>query len=104
MSTNLIFVLTNAGTWGYHQNCAVPYHPEDGGFELRKGKSKVMRVPNDWCSGRIWARTKCSTASGAFKCETGDCGPGVKCIGTGAAPATLAEFTFEANPNIKSDT
>jgi hypothetical protein len=83
-----------AATWGYSQNCAVLTQPGKGGFVLPASKSKTFSVPDDWCSGRIWARTGCSTSSsGVFKCKTGDCG-GLKCTVTGEAPATLAEFTL----------
>jgi hypothetical protein len=82
------------GTWGYSQNCATPTHPGEGGFSLAPKQSKTFSVPDDWCSGRIWARTRCSSSSGVFKCETGDCGPAIPCQHTGNAPATLAEFTL----------
>lgn len=66
--------------------------------------AQALKVPDDWCSGRIWARTKCSSASGAFTCESGDCGPSVQCSGTGRPPATLAEFTLGGAPGATADT
>jgi hypothetical protein len=68
--------------------------PDGGGFELASGASTTLTVPANW-SGRIWARTYCTTNSdGSFSCETGDCGA-LACNGaTGSASATLAEFTL----------
>lgn len=66
------------------------------GFSLPPSKSRTVRFPRSW-SGRVWARTLCSTdSSGKFSCLTGDCGSGsVQCNGAGAIPpATLAEFTL----------
>ncbi|XP_022132369.1 thaumatin-like protein 1b [Momordica charantia] len=66
------------------------------GFALPSAASTVVDVPAAW-SGRIWARTYCSTdAAGRFSCATADCGSGaVECQGACAAPpATLAEFTL----------
>lgn len=88
-------LVSTVGTWGYQgSSCNIPSHPANGGFSLPPGKSRTFSVPDDWCSGRIWARTRCSSSSGVFKCETGDCGPGISCTVTGQAPATLAEFTL----------
>ncbi|CAK9320750.1 unnamed protein product [Citrullus colocynthis] len=67
------------------------------GFSLLPTAASVLSVPPSW-SGRIWARTYCSTdpSSGRFSCSTADCGSGaVACGGACAAPpATLAEFTL----------
>ncbi|KAL8158814.1 hypothetical protein V2J09_000351 [Rumex salicifolius] len=66
------------------------------GFSLPSSKSRTVQFPRSW-SGRVWARTLCSTdSSGKFSCLTGDCGSGsVHCNGAGAIPpATLAEFTL----------
>lgn len=67
------------------------------GFSLLPTAASVLSVPPSW-SGRIWARTYCSTdpSSGRFSCATADCGSGaVACGGACAAPpATLAEFTL----------
>lgn len=69
--------------------------PNGGGFELPSGASTTLSVPANW-SGRIWARTFCSSdSSGNFTCETGDCGAGLACNGASGQPsATLAEFTL----------
>ncbi|KAL0543421.1 hypothetical protein IC582_018517 [Cucumis melo] len=67
------------------------------GFSLLPSASSLLSVPTSW-SGRIWARTYCSTdpSSGRFSCATADCGSGsVECGGACATPpATLAEFTL----------
>ncbi|EER88966.1 thaumatin-like protein 1b [Sorghum bicolor] len=71
--------------------------PSTTGFALAPGQSAAVTVAASW-SGRIWARTLCttSTSTGAFACVTADCGTGtVECSGRGAAPpATLAELTL----------
>uniref|UniRef100_A0A2P2M2M7 Uncharacterized protein MANES_18G030000 n=1 Tax=Rhizophora mucronata TaxID=61149 RepID=A0A2P2M2M7_RHIMU len=73
----------------------------DGGFPLASGSSIQLQAPPSW-SGRFWARTRCTfDGSGAGKCSTGDCGGVLKCIGSGATPATLAEFTIAQNSNEK---
>ncbi|KAH0451492.1 hypothetical protein IEQ34_018791 [Dendrobium chrysotoxum] len=68
------------------------------GFSLHSGESLPLQVPTSW-SGRLWARTHCSTDTntGLFSCATGDCGSGkTDCSGDGASPpATLAEFTLD---------
>ncbi|XP_051138018.1 thaumatin-like protein 1b [Andrographis paniculata] len=73
------------------------------GFVLRSGKSRTLRVPHSW-SGRVWARTHCSTdpSTGKFSCATADCGSGrVECAGAGAIPpATLAEFTLNGDQGL----
>ncbi|XP_057525885.1 thaumatin-like protein 1b isoform X1 [Amaranthus tricolor] len=67
------------------------------GFSLQPGKSRTFNFPKSW-SGRIWARTLCSTDPTTQKlvCLTGDCASGkLECGGAGAIPpATLAEFTL----------
>ncbi|KAG6594770.1 Thaumatin-like protein 1, partial [Cucurbita argyrosperma subsp. sororia] len=66
------------------------------GFPLLPGATSLLSLPTAW-SGRIWARTFCSTdSSGRFSCATADCVSGlVECNGACAAPpATLAEFTL----------
>lgn len=57
--------------------------PEDGGWELKSGQSFSVKVPKDYYAGRIWGRTNCNYNSGQFRCETGDCGPWVKCANDG---------------------
>ncbi|KAK8966463.1 Thaumatin-like protein 1 [Platanthera guangdongensis] len=70
---------------------------DTSGFYLRSGESRALLIPDSW-SGRLWARTHCSTdpSTNQFSCATGDCGSGkTDCSGKGAAPpATLAEFTL----------
>lgn len=65
------------------------------GFKLASGASynNSVTVPSSW-SGRVWARTGCSTASGKFACATADCRTGqVECDGAGATPpATMIEL------------
>ncbi|ERN17587.1 pathogenesis-related protein 5 [Amborella trichopoda] len=66
-----------------------------GGFYLASGASTSLSAPTGW-SGRIWGRTDCSfDASGAGKCDTGDCGS-LQCNPNagGQPPVTLAEFTI----------
>ncbi|EYU37935.1 hypothetical protein ABFS82_02G009900 [Erythranthe guttata] len=73
------------------------------GFVLEPGKSRTLRVPNSW-SGRVWARTHCSTdpSTGKFLCLTADCGSGkLECAGAGAIPpASLAEFTLDGDQGL----
>ncbi|KAL9368210.1 hypothetical protein Peur_039411 [Populus x canadensis] len=54
------------------------------GFTLATGASSSLSVPATW-SGRLWARTQCSTdSSGKFVCATADCASGViECNGAG---------------------
>ncbi|KAL3628439.1 hypothetical protein CASFOL_027485 [Castilleja foliolosa] len=65
------------------------------GFELAPQASNTLDIPSPW-SGRFWARTQCSSASGRFTCLSGECNSGqVECNGNGATPpASLAEFTL----------
>ncbi|KAL6899079.1 hypothetical protein ACP4OV_005737 [Aristida adscensionis] len=82
-------ILSSAGSAGM----------DTAGFALAPGESRAMSVPSGW-SGRLWARTLCSTDDGGrFACVTGDCGSGkLDCAGGGAAPpATLAEFTLDGS-------
>jgi hypothetical protein len=68
-------------------------------FCLIKGQTKVVTVPNNWPSARIWPRTGCSTQNGNFICETGQCKNNIECAGTtGVPPVTLAEFNL-ASPS-----
>lgn len=70
------------------------------GWEAASGSSMAVNVPDNWTSGRIWARTGCdfSTANpGPTQCATGGCNGGLQCdkaTGTGVPPATLAEWTL----------
>ncbi|KAL3640813.1 hypothetical protein CASFOL_015781 [Castilleja foliolosa] len=66
----------------------------DGGFQLAPGATIQLPAPPGW-SGRFWARTGCNfDASGNGNCMTGDCGGNIKCIGGGAPPVSLVEFTI----------
>ncbi|EPS74290.1 hypothetical protein M569_00470, partial [Genlisea aurea] len=72
------------------------------GFVLGSGKSKTLDVPTSW-SGRLWARTHCSTdpSTGKFSCASADCGSGtVECSGGAIPPATLAEFTLNGDQGL----
>ncbi|XVE96569.1 hypothetical protein REPUB_Repub02eG0234000 [Reevesia pubescens] len=68
------------------------------GFELAPQASSSINVTAPW-TGRLWARTQCSTIRGRFSCITAECGSGqVACNGAGAAPpASLVEFILAAN-------
>ncbi|KAJ6675707.1 PATHOGENESIS-RELATED PROTEIN 5-RELATED [Salix viminalis] len=73
----------------------------DGGFTLVPGASVQFQAPPGW-SGRFWARTGCTfDESGSGKCITGDCGGTLSCVGGGAPPVSLVEFTIGTNPNDK---
>ncbi len=66
------------------------------GWVLAPGARVDVAVPNQW-SGRFWGRTGCVfDAGGKGHCQTGDCAGGYQCTGSGATPATLAEWTFGA--------
>ncbi|PPQ75613.1 hypothetical protein CVT26_001545 [Gymnopilus dilepis] len=59
-------------------------------------------VPDDWKSGRIWARRGCnfSNSSGSNSCLDGGCNGGLLCdphTGTGVPPATVAEWTLQGD-------
>ncbi|KAL4605633.1 hypothetical protein ACB092_09G044000 [Castanea dentata] len=68
------------------------------GFELASKASLALDVQAPW-KGRFWARTRCTTNSGKFTCETADCSTGqVACNGNGAIPpASLVEINIAAN-------
>ncbi|XP_023550470.1 thaumatin-like protein [Cucurbita pepo subsp. pepo] len=67
-----------------------------GGFELKRGQSIVFKAPVGW-SGRIWGRTGCNfDRNGNGQCQTGACGTSLKCKASGKTPASLAEFTLQA--------
>ena len=74
-----------------------PNHPlpENGGFELKPGASRVVELPADW-SGRFWGRAGCAfDGAGNGQCASGDCGGKLECGGNGGKPpATLVEMTF----------
>ncbi|XP_074270486.1 thaumatin-like protein 1b [Silene latifolia] len=75
------------------------------GFQLSPGSTTSLDLPTGW-SGRLWARTLCSTDSlGKFNCDTGDCGSGtITCNGAGGAPpASLIEFTLSGHNGNDQD-
>ena len=62
---------------------------------LPPGASIQFQAPRGW-SGRFWARTGCNfDSAGSGTCVTGDCGK-LNCVGGGAPPVSLAEFTIGA--------
>ncbi|KAK9683332.1 hypothetical protein RND81_10G132800 [Saponaria officinalis] len=70
--------------------------PLGGGFELRSGQRRVLRVSQNW-SGRIWARQGCTfeNPTDGVVCQTGDCSGLLQCKGIGGIPpATVVEMTF----------
>uniref|UniRef100_A0A7E4VV47 Thaumatin-like protein n=1 Tax=Panagrellus redivivus TaxID=6233 RepID=A0A7E4VV47_PANRE len=67
--------------------------PDGGGATLDVGASRIIHVPDNWESGRIWARTGCDDN---FNCDTGGCGNSERCDGrTGENGVSVAEFTFK---------
>ncbi|KAH6971288.1 thaumatin family-domain-containing protein [Ilyonectria destructans] len=64
--------------------------PGTGGFALSKGKSRRVWVSPDW-QGRVWGRTNCTVKGDSCSCKTG----------TGATPATLAEFNLAGGVHNK---
>lgn len=69
------------------------------GWEAAPGSSRSFNVPNDWKSGRIWGRTDCDAKG---NCASGSCAGGIECdpnSGTGATPASLAEWTLDSSGN-----
>ncbi|KAK7262439.1 hypothetical protein RJT34_30012 [Clitoria ternatea] len=65
-----------------------------GGLILHPLTHQSIPFPDTHWSGRVWARTGCSTAGpNHLSCATGDCGGRLQCNGAGgSAPATLAQF------------
>ncbi|CAF0844713.1 unnamed protein product [Adineta steineri] len=84
--------------------------PRDGGFELGQGNTEAISVPDEWDSGRLWARTGCKDENGKFQCKTGNCGAEknefkMQCKGIGGErPATVAEFTLHNAQHDQGDT
>ncbi|GAA0161847.1 hypothetical protein LIER_18072 [Lithospermum erythrorhizon] len=72
------------------------------GFELASKGDSNIDVPANW-SGRIWARTGCSSTGSA--CATGECGSThVSCNGNGGnPPVSLVEITFAGGLNQRED-
>ncbi|CAN1122448.1 Thaumatin-like protein 1 [Linum perenne] len=108
LSLSLLYSDSSAATFTIANNCNYPIWPgilssagtaqlPTTGFILQPSESSPLTLPAAW-SGRLWARTLCTTdpSSNKFSCLTGDCGSGtLECSGGGASPpATLAEFTL----------
>lgn len=70
------------------------------GWVLPPGGHRTVNVPNHW-NGRFWGRTGCHfNAAGVGHCQSGDCGGVFQCKGSGAIPATLAEYNLDAWNNL----
>ncbi|KAJ3327207.1 hypothetical protein HDU76_012230, partial [Blyttiomyces sp. JEL0837] len=85
------------GIYGLPRPAGIPFN---GGWEMKSGDSVSFTLPGNWYSGRIWARTDCTTdpTTGNFNCLTGSCGPKLPCEArTGEPNVSLAEFTFVPN-------
>ncbi|GJJ13035.1 hypothetical protein Clacol_007284 [Clathrus columnatus] len=68
------------------------------GWMAPSGSSRTLQVPDNWTSGRMWGRTGCDNEG---NCESGSCIGGIECdpnVGTGDAPASLAEWSLSAGP------
>jgi len=79
---------------------AVPDQPT--GWEAPAYTGVTFNAPDNWQSGRIWARRDCdfSISSPATQCASGGCNGGLVCdphTGTGVPPATVAEFTLSTS-------
>ncbi|KAI0725936.1 thaumatin-like protein [Fomitopsis betulina] len=68
------------------------------GWEAQPYTSTSFSVPDDWDSGRIWARLECdfSNSSTGQACMSGSCSGGLECTAPGDTPASLAEWTLSA--------
>ncbi|ORY73429.1 thaumatin [Leucosporidium creatinivorum] len=72
------------------------------GWEAAAGSIVDLTVAAGW-GGRVWGRTECDFSSDSAlpsTCATGGCNGGLECdktSGTGVAPATLAEWTLDAD-------
>ncbi|EIW81452.1 thaumatin-like protein [Coniophora puteana RWD-64-598 SS2] len=71
------------------------------GWQADPGNTVTFDVPDNWTAGRIWGRRECdfSTKPGPNSCVDGGCNGGLECTDPGVPPATLAEFTLNANNN-----
>ncbi|EIW81908.1 thaumatin-like protein [Coniophora puteana RWD-64-598 SS2] len=69
------------------------------GWEADSGNTVTFDVPDNWTAGRIWGRRECdfSTNPGPNSCVDGGCNGGLLCTDPGVPPASLAEFTLNAN-------
>ncbi|KAF8186377.1 thaumatin-like protein [Pholiota molesta] len=80
----------------------VPNFPT--GWEAVSLSNVSFSVPNNWKAGRIWGRRNCDFSSnpGPNSCLDGGCNGGLLCdprTGTGVPPATVAEWTLQADGN-----
>ena len=48
--------------------------PNGGGWMQNPGQTVTITVPDNFASGRIWARTGCRGSGNSFTCDTGNCG------------------------------
>ncbi|KAJ4960557.1 hypothetical protein NE237_020467 [Protea cynaroides] len=103
----LLLALVSGGfslTFTFKNNCGYKVWPgtltihnkpqlSSTGFELASGASHSLDASAGW-SGRLWARTHCSSTTGTFKCDTADCASGqISCNGAEPIqPVTLVEF------------
>lgn len=74
------------------------------GWEAPAFNSVTFDVPDNWQSGRIWARRDCdfTTIQGPTSCLDGGCNGGLLCdphTGTGVPPASVAEWTLSGSGN-----
>ncbi|EIW74285.1 thaumatin-like protein [Coniophora puteana RWD-64-598 SS2] len=69
------------------------------GWSADEYTAVTFDVPDNWTAGRIWARRDCdfSTNPGPNSCLDGGCNGGLVCTDPGVPPASLAEFTLDAN-------
>ncbi|KAH7714619.1 thaumatin-like protein [Aphelenchoides avenae] len=66
-----------------------------GGFQLEAGAEKTFQLPEEWEAVSLWTRTKCDES---LKCETGDCGPKIKCaVDEPQPPFSEAGFLLTAD-------
>ncbi|KAL1323813.1 hypothetical protein HN51_034047 [Arachis hypogaea] len=75
-------------------NSGHPVLAAGGGFPLHHFTHTSIPFPDTHWSGRVWARTGCTSYPGnRLTCATGDCSGRLQCNGAGgSAPATLAQF------------
>ncbi|EIW78248.1 thaumatin-like protein [Coniophora puteana RWD-64-598 SS2] len=73
------------------------------GWEAAAYTAVTFAVPDNWTAGRIWGRRDCDFSSnpGPNSCLSGGCNGGLLCTNPvsteGVPPASLAEFTLDAN-------
>ncbi|KAL5710902.1 hypothetical protein ACHQM5_021411 [Ranunculus cassubicifolius] len=97
-ATGMFFTLVNNchyPIWPGIQANSGHFLPEQGGFYLPPLSHRSFPAPTSQWSGRMWARTGCTSNNGHFICATGDCGGKLQCNGAGGLPpATLAQFSI----------